>query len=83
MKAQNLTSIMAMVRAEIGITILPEMAARAANAPELVFCRLADSQATRQIHLLRKTDTALSPAARLLEKHILTCAAELTEGGLS
>ncbi|WP_392342247.1 LysR substrate-binding domain-containing protein [Phaeobacter sp. BS52] len=74
---------MAMVRAEIGVTILPEMAARAANAPELVFCQLADSRATRQIHLLRKTDTALSPAARLLEKHILTCAAELTEGGLS
>ncbi|MFU1683815.1 LysR family transcriptional regulator [Phaeobacter piscinae] len=83
LKAQNLTSIMAMVRAEIGVTILPEMAARAANAPELVFCQLANSRATRQIHLLRKTDTALAPAARLLEKHILTCAAELTEGGLS
>ncbi|MFV1493270.1 LysR family transcriptional regulator [Phaeobacter sp. JH18-32] len=83
LKAQNLTSIMAMVQAEIGVTILPEMAARAANATGLAFRPLADSLATRQIHLLRKTDTALSPAARLLEKHILSCAAELTKGGLS
>ncbi|MFS4583506.1 LysR family transcriptional regulator [Phaeobacter sp. C3_T13_0] len=83
LKAQNLTSIMAMVQAEIGVTILPEMAARVANAAGLAFRPLADSLATRQIHLLRKTDTSLSPVARLLEKYILDCAAALTEGGLS
>lgn len=78
LKAHNLTSIMAMVHAEIGVTILPEMAARAANATGLIFQPLADSRAKRQIHLLRKSDSALSPAARLLEKHILSCAAEMT-----
>jgi DNA-binding transcriptional LysR family regulator len=78
--AQNLTSIMAMVHAEIGITILPEMAARAANATGLIFRPLADSLAKRQIHMLRKREAALSPAARLVEQHILACTADMIQG---
>ncbi|WP_293575175.1 LysR family transcriptional regulator [Phaeobacter sp.] len=78
--AQNLTSIIAMVHAEIGITILPEMAARAANATGLVFRPLADTLAKRQIHLLRKRDAALSPAARMIEHHIVTCTADMMQG---
>ncbi|MDA5094524.1 LysR family transcriptional regulator [Aliiroseovarius sp. KMU-50] len=80
LSAHNLTSIMGMVRANIGITILPEMAVRAANSDNLIFKPLADQQAKRQIHLLRRADSAISPAARLLEEHILECAAEMAPG---
>lgn len=83
LSAHNITSIMAMVHANIGVTILPEMAVKAANFSGLRFRPLADASAKRQIHLLRRTDSALSPAARLLEKHILATTAEIIEGGVS
>jgi len=83
LSAHNITSIMAMVHANIGVTILPEMAVKAANFSGLRFRPLADVSAKRQIHLLRRTDSALSPAARLLEKHILDTTAEIIEGGVS
>ncbi|MBT2130583.1 LysR family transcriptional regulator [Aliiroseovarius lamellibrachiae] len=77
LSAHNLTSLLAMVRADIGVTILPKMAAWATTPPDLVFKPLADEQIRRQVHLLRKADSALSPAARLLEKHILETAASM------
>lgn len=77
--AQNLTSIMAMVRAGIGITILPEMAVRALHSSDLTFRPLTDPTATRQIHLLRKADVTLSPAAQLLEGYIINCAQDLMQ----
>jgi DNA-binding transcriptional LysR family regulator len=83
LSAHNITSIMAMVHANIGVTILPEMAVKAANFSGLRIRPLADASAKRQIHLLRRTDSALSPAARLLEKHILDTTAEIIEGGVS
>ncbi|MFY0623493.1 MAG: LysR family transcriptional regulator [Pelagimonas sp.] len=83
LSAHNITSIMAMVHANIGVTILPEMAVKAANFSGLRFRPLADVSAKRQIHLLRRTDSALSPAARLLEEHILATTAEIIEGGVS
>ncbi|WP_424943882.1 LysR family transcriptional regulator [Aliiroseovarius crassostreae] len=79
LSAHNLTSIIGMVHAGIGITILPEMAVRTSNSAGLVFRPLANPQATRDIHLLRRADSALSPAARLLESHILECAAEFSQ----
>jgi DNA-binding transcriptional LysR family regulator len=78
LSAHNLMSIMAMVHANIGITILPEMAVKAANFSGLAFRPLADPQAKRHIHLLRRTDAGLSPAAKLLERHILQTTAEIT-----
>lgn len=80
--AHNLTSIIAMVSNNIGVTILPEMAVRTAQASVLRFRPLADRNVKRQVHLLRKTDSARSPAARLLEKHILDTAAEMSEESL-
>jgi DNA-binding transcriptional LysR family regulator len=71
LSAHNLTSIMAMVHAGIGVTILPEMAVTAASFANLTFRPLADPSATRQLHLLRRSDLTLSPAAKLLEQHIL------------
>ncbi|MCG7625429.1 LysR family transcriptional regulator [Epibacterium sp. Ofav1-8] len=78
--AQNLTSIFGMLRANIGITLLPEMATSAAAAGELVFRPLADVTARREIHLLRKADSTLSPAARLLEERIKETVANLQVG---
>ncbi|WP_424940713.1 LysR family transcriptional regulator [Aliiroseovarius sp. S253] len=82
LSAHNLTSITGMVQANIGITILPEMAVRAANSTGLVFRPLAEPQAKREIHLLRRADSTLSPAARLLERHILEIAAEISQDTL-
>lgn len=79
LSAHNLTSIMGMVQANIGITILPEMAVRASNLAGLVFRPLAEPHAKRDIHLLRRADSTLSPAARLLEGHILEVAAEISQ----
>ncbi|PSL15100.1 LysR family transcriptional regulator [Shimia abyssi] len=77
LSAYNLTSIFGMVRANIGVTILPEMAVQAGGQADLVFRPLADEVATRQIHLVRKADSALSPAARRLERDILKTVEEM------
>lgn len=79
LSAHNLTSIMAMVQANIGITILPEMAVRASNSSGLIFRPLAEPHAKREIHMLRRADSTLSPAARILEQHILEIAAEISQ----
>ncbi|WP_282064647.1 LysR family transcriptional regulator [Aliiroseovarius marinus] len=79
LSAHNLTSIMAMVQANIGITILPEMAVRASNSAGLIFRPLAEPHAKREIHLLRRADSTQSPAARLLEHHICEIAAEISQ----
>lgn len=78
LKIHNMTSILAMVRAGLGMTLLPEMTADLAESSGLAFCPLADITARRQIHLLRKSDTPASPAARELERQIIATVADLT-----
>lgn len=78
--AHNVTSIMGMVRANIGVTILPEMSARAFDQSALVFKPLADETATRQLHLLKRADSALSPAARMLESDLFETVRAMVEG---
>ncbi len=77
LNVHTMTSILAMVQAGLGVTILPEMTAKLAEASGLVFCPLADTHARRQIHLLRKSDHPASPAARELERHIVATATDL------
>jgi DNA-binding transcriptional LysR family regulator len=79
LSAHNLTSIMSMVRANIGVTILPEMAARGAHMDDLVFRPLSDSTINRKIHLLRRADCAQSPAARLLSDRIVATAKSIEQ----
>jgi len=79
LSAHNLTSIISMVRANIGVTILPEMAALALQPNDLVFRPLSDVTIRRKIHLLRKAYSAQSPAARLLERRISETAEGLAE----
>lgn len=79
--AHNVSSIMGMVRANIGVTILPEMAARAVEQSDLVFQPLADETAKREIHLLRRADSALSPVARMFEADVIQTVDEMLKGG--
>ncbi|WP_254430466.1 MULTISPECIES: LysR family transcriptional regulator [unclassified Ruegeria] len=81
--AHNITSILGIVRAGIGITILPELAAISAVQWNLVFRPLADETAKRQIHILRKAGAVLSPAARRLENDILETAEDFVKERLS
>ncbi|MGR3623391.1 LysR family transcriptional regulator [Pseudophaeobacter sp.] len=77
LKVHNMTSLLAMVQAGLGVTILPEMTAKLAESYGLIFCPLADASTRRQIHLLRKADTPASPAARELERQIIATVADL------
>ncbi len=77
LKAHNVVSILGMVRANIGVTLLPRMTLMAFRPGELAFRPLADESARRELHLLRKADATLSPAARLMEQQILETVASL------
>ena len=86
LSVHNITSLLAMVRADLGITILPEMTVKMAESQELAFIPLPDSPddslPERQIHMLRKADTPTSPAARELEKQIFQTVTELQSEAL-
>jgi DNA-binding transcriptional LysR family regulator len=75
LQGHNVTSLLAMVRAGLGITILPEMTMLLLGSSGLVFRPLADPEARRHIHLLRKADAPLLPVARELERQIQLTAA--------
>ncbi|WP_299695099.1 LysR substrate-binding domain-containing protein [uncultured Tateyamaria sp.] len=78
LSAHNLTSMLAMVRAGIGVTILPEMAVGAPVLDDLVFRALNDPDAVRRVQLLRKTTAPGSPAEDLVANGILATARQIT-----
>jgi DNA-binding transcriptional LysR family regulator len=75
LSAQNVTSLLAMVRANLGVTILPEMTVRLLRAPDIIFRPLAETSTERLIQILKKSDKPASPAARELEREIFAAAA--------
>lgn len=77
LRVHNITSLLAMVRAGLGVTVLPEMTLRMAASSDLAFLSLPDSPPDRQIHLLRKSDYPNSPAAREFENQIFATVAEI------
>lgn len=77
LSVHNITSLLAMVRAGLGITILPEMTLMMTQSTDFAFVSLPDSLPKRQIHMLRKSDTPASPAARELEQQIFATVADL------
>ncbi|WP_294228002.1 LysR family transcriptional regulator [uncultured Shimia sp.] len=77
LSVHNITSLLAMVRADLGVTVLPEMTLRMAESSDLAFLPLPGSPPDRQIHLLRKLDIPSSPAAREFEKQIFATVAEI------
>ena len=63
---RNTTSLLAMVRAGIGVTVLPRLVV-AGSDRELIFKEVADPDARRQIEVLRRAHAKLSPAAQAFE----------------
>lgn len=59
---RNTTSLLAMVRAGVGVTVLPRLVVQSAER-ELVFLPLADPVARRRIDILCRAHAELSPAA--------------------
>ena len=69
--AHTLSTILGMVRANTGVTLLPELAVRAYGRPDLTFLPLRDPTAIRHIQLLRRADRVLPPAVQMLEHDIV------------
>jgi LysR family transcriptional regulator, carnitine catabolism transcriptional activator len=61
---------LAFVRADLGITILPETAA-GTDTSDFIMIPLNNRFSNRQIELLQRRDTALSPASESLVRHLL------------
>lgn len=72
LKVHNITSLIAMIRNKVGITILPETTAQLLNTDEISFIPLPEAGIQREIELIKKSETSASPAAQELERTILT-----------
>ena len=77
LSVHNITSLLAMVRADLGVTILPEMTLQTVDGSEFAFLALPDSPPPRRIHILRNGEAPASPAARELEKQIFATVSEI------
>ncbi|PWE33860.1 LysR family transcriptional regulator [Maritimibacter sp. 55A14] len=62
LRVHNTTSLLALVREGLGVTVLPRLVTATAPAG-LVFRPLADTMARRQIELMSRAGAGLSPAA--------------------
>ena len=78
---RNTTSLLAMVRAGVGITVAPRLVVES-NHQALAFLTLSDLNDRRPIEILRRAGTSLSPAARDFEHAIRkTAEAVYASGG--
>lgn len=73
----NTSSAMAMVRAGMGITVLPQLVMRGHGKDGLCFLPVADSSAIRRIDILRRAHTSPSPAQSAFEAIVATASAKL------
>ena len=71
---RNTTSLLAMVRANVGVTVLPRLAIDKFEQ-EPCFLPVADPLAQRQIGILHLAHTSPSPVARSFERAIWRVAA--------
>ncbi|MCP5084681.1 MAG: LysR family transcriptional regulator [Alphaproteobacteria bacterium] len=62
----NATSILAMVKAGLGVTVLPRLAVDDTD-PDLAFVPITDHAERRSIDILRRARSSLSPAAKKFE----------------
>lgn len=65
----NTTSLLALVRADVGITVLPRVVVGRAES-NVRFLPVCDPHARRRIDILRRTHTLLSPAAHAFQAMI-------------
>ena len=66
---RNTTSLLAMVRAGVGVTVLPRLVVDGAER-EVRFLPVVDPVARRRIDILRHADVSLSPVAQSFEEAI-------------
>jgi DNA-binding transcriptional LysR family regulator len=66
MEVEQLATVMGMVRAGLGISVVPALTLFHFEQPGLVILPLALAGLTRQIYLVRRRDESLSVAAQAL-----------------
>ena len=76
LRVRNVTSLLAMVQAGVGVTLLPGLAT-VALPPGLVALPLADTSCTRQVGLLQRAGRSLSPLAGAFQAHLTQSIAPL------
>lgn len=72
----NTSSILAAVRAGVGITVLSALVVRGFG-DNLRFVKMADPDARRRVHSVRRAHSELSPAARAFHRHVQEVADEV------
>ena len=77
MMVRNTTSLLAMVRAGVGVTVLPRLTVDGAER-ELAFVPVTDPMARRRIDILRRAHTSPSPAVNSFERAIRRAAQDVT-----
>lgn len=77
---RNTTSLLAMVRAGVGITVLPRLVVGTA-AGDIKFLSVADPLARRRIDILRRTHTQLSPVTLNFQANIRAFATQFRRAG--
>lgn len=77
---RNATSLLALVQAGVGVTVLPALDA-ARHAPEIAVLPLEDPQARQRIGLLSRGRAGQAPAARALAELVLRELGEPGPGG--
>ncbi len=75
---RNTTSLLALVRVGVGITVLPRLVVGSAQG-DVRFLPVDDPAARRQIDILRSTHSRLSPAAQKFESVIREIASDASE----
>jgi DNA-binding transcriptional LysR family regulator len=73
---RNTTSLLALVRAGAGVTVLPQLVIEGTEG-DIRFLPVADPAARRRIEILRRAHSALSPAARNFEHAVRRTALEV------
>ena len=78
LRVRNVTSLLAMVRAGIGVTLLPGLAT--VGLPSMLVARaLSDLSCRRQVCMLRREGRVQSPLAHAFQEHFASAITEMTE----
>lgn len=78
LRVRNVTSLLAMVRAGIGVTLLPGLAT-VGLPPSLVMRPLRDQSCRRQVCLLRREGRIQGPLASAFQQHLISVIDAMTE----
>jgi DNA-binding transcriptional LysR family regulator len=76
LRAEGVLTLLALVRQEIGVTVLPEIAVPR-NDPALTFVALTEPRLNRQVHAMRLRDRTPDPAAAIMLEHLLAAVSVL------